>query len=130
MKEYTKDQLIILKEIKRLFDNLDQHPFGLYVPYTNFQKRFQISAESYYWDARLLVEKCYELKQLLPNAELFRDNELNSTANDEVKRLYNCNRKTSKTRIQSYMQNATEHLKRDLIGVLEIIKECNNIGLI
>ena len=47
-------------------------------------------------------------------AELFRDNELNSTANDEVERLNNCKNQTSKKRIQSYMRNATENLKREL----------------
>lgn len=130
MEEYTKEQLIVLKEIKRLFENLDQHPFGLYVPYTKFLQRFPISAESYYGDAKMLVEKCYELKQLLPNVELFRGNELNSTANDEVERLNGCNSKMSNNRIIGYMQNATEHLKRDLRGVLEIIKECDNIGII
>lgn len=130
MKEYTEEQLNVLKEIRRLFENLDQHPFGLYVPHTNFQKRFPISADSFYGDAKMLVEKCYELKHLLPDAELFRDNELNSTANDEVERLNNCDNKTSKTRIQSYIQNATGHLKRDLRNVLDIIKECEDVEII
>jgi hypothetical protein len=61
---------------------------------------------------------------------LFRDNELNSTANDEVERLNNCKNQTSKVSIRNYMYDATEHLKRDLRGVLEIIKECENTGVI
>lgn len=130
MKEYTEEQLNTLKEIKRLFENLDQHPVGLYVPHTNFQKRFPVSGDSYYGDAKMLVMKCYELKRLLPDTELFRDNELNSTANDEVERLNNCKNQTSKNLIQSYMRNATEHLKRDLRGILEIIKECEDSGII
>lgn len=130
MKEYTEEQLNVLKEIKRLFKNLDQHPFGLYVSPTNFQRRFPVSADSYYGDAKMLVKKCYELKRLFPDTDLFRDNELNSTANDEVERLNNCKNQTSKTRIQSYMRNATEHLKRDLRGVLEIIKECEDAEII
>ena len=130
MKEYTEEQLNTLKEIKRLFENLDQHPFGLYVPCTNFQKRFAVSADSYYGDAIMLVKKCNELKRLLPDAELFRDNELNSTANDEVERLNNCKNQTSKKRIQSYMRNATEHLKRDLRKILGIIKECEDAEII
>lgn len=130
MKEYTEEQLNVLKEIKRLFENLDQHPYGLYVPYTNFQKRFTVSADSYYVDAIMLVNKCYELKQLLRDTDLYRGNELNSTVNDEVELLNNCNKKISKTRIQRYMSNATEHLKRDLRNVLDIIKECESTGII
>ena len=98
MKEYTEEQLNTLKEIKRLFENLDQHPFGLYVPCTNFQKRFAVSADSYYGDAIMLVKKCKN--------------------------------QTSKKRIQSYMRNATEHLKRDLRKILGIIKECEDAEII
>ena len=130
MKNYTEEQLNVLKEIKILFENLDQHPFGLYVPYTNFQKRFPVSADSYYGDAKMLVKKCYELKQLLPDTDLYRGNELNSTVNDEVELLNNCKRQTPNSTIIKYMNRATEHLKRDLRYVLEIIEECENEGII
>ena len=130
MKNYPEEQLNVLKEIKILFENLDQHPFGLYVPYTNFQKRFPVSADSYYGDAKMLVKKCYELKQLLPDTEIFRGNELNSTANDEVELLNNCKRQTPNSTVIQYMNRATEHLKRDLRYVLEIIEECENEGII
>lgn len=130
MKNYTEEQLNVLKEIKILFENLDQHPFGLYGPYTNFQKRFPVSADSYYGDAKMLVKKCYELKQLLPDTEIFRGNELNSTANDEVELLNNCKRQTPNSTVIQYMNRATEHLKRDLRYVLEIIEECENEGII
>lgn len=52
MEEYTVEQLSVLKEIKRLFENLDQHSFGLYVSPTDFQKRFPVSASSYYGDVK------------------------------------------------------------------------------
>lgn len=126
MRKYTTDQLTVLKEIRRLLENLDQHPFGLYVPYTNFLQRFPISSESYYGDAQMLITKCYELKKILPDVELFRDNELNSTANDEVERLNGCKGRISKNRIINYMCDATIHLKRDLRGVLELLEECKD----
>jgi hypothetical protein len=52
MEEYTVEQLSVLKEIKRLFENLGQHSFGLYVSPTDFQKRFPVSASSYYGDVK------------------------------------------------------------------------------
>lgn len=125
MKEYTEKQLRVIKEIKELFEILDQHPFGIFVPNTNYQKRFPLSAGDYYWDAKKLVEKCYELKQILSDEDLFHDNELNSTTNGEVELLNHCNNERSRTCIQRYMNNATEHLKRDLRNVLLIIEECN-----
>lgn len=130
MNKFTEEQLKALKEIKLQFELLEQHPFGIFAPHTNGLKRFPISAESYYWDARILVDKCYELKRLLPDIDLFRGNELNSTAHDEVERLNNCKKQTSKTCIQNYMKDATDHLKRDLRNVLEIIEECEDSGII
>ncbi len=118
---YPDDVIADLKEIKNKWDILQQHPYGVYVPTTNYTKRFEVSTQSYALDARNFITNVVEFANKHEGILNVATNVLGSTINREISyaELYTDSSKKKKCELITLANN---QLKRDLFKLFEILE--------